>query len=256
MRAVPKVIKRGPGDPSPLSQSSVRPGASASMIAPPAQKPKQQIIQREHVEANIEARRIKQEADQEADRIRQEAEQQAEEMRQRGYDEGYQEGLAAYTQQTTRALLQLRSQEGAIENEFIKLVRVCVEKVLGQEIKLNPDAVSGIVRMALKDARQQREIIVRAHPEDIDGLNKNKRKLMEVLARANMIEIREDQTIERGGCIILTELGTIDASLNQQLDAMQAAIDEEIREGGAGPDSGFAQGQYDEEPVEEEEDAY
>jgi type III secretion system HrpE/YscL family protein len=224
------------------------------MVGPPAQKPKQQIIQREHVEANIEARRIKQEADQEADRIRQEAEQQAEEMRQRGYNEGYQEGLAAYTQQTTRALLQLRSQEGAIENDFIQLVRVCVEKVLGQEIKLNPDAVSGIVRMALKDARQQREIIVRVSPDDVENLNKNKRKLLEVLARANMIEIREDQTITRGGCIILTELGTIDASLEQQLDALQAAIEEEIREGGAGPNSGFSPGNDDEEI--EEEDAY
>jgi type III secretion protein L len=192
------------------------------------------IIPREHVDANIEARRIKQEAYDEAERVRQEAEAAADITRQEGYDAGYQEGLAAYTQQTTKALLQLRQSEQAIEGEFIKLVRACVEKVLGQEIKLNPDAVTGIVRMTLADARQQREIIVRVHPEDVESLNKNKRKLLEILARANSIEIREDQTITRGGCIVLTELGMIDASLDRQLDAIKAAVEEEYRLGSSG----------------------
>lgn len=250
---MPKVIKRGPGDPTPMQQSSVRPGPTTS-IGPPAKPKAAAIIPREHVDANIEARRIKQEAYDEAERVRQEAEASAEVTRQQGYDEGYQEGLAAYTEQTTRALLQLKESEAAIEGEFIKLVRACVEKVLGQEIKLNPDAVTGIVRMALQDARQQREIIVRVHPDDVESLNKNKRKLLEVLARANAVEIREDQTIARGGCIVMTELGMIDASLNRQLDAIAAAIDDEYRESqlGGGADPGGGE-EYDEQ---QEEDAY
>jgi type III secretion protein L len=225
-----------------MQQSSVRPGPSTSIGPPASAKPKPAaIIPREHVDANIEARRIKQEAYDEAERVRQEAEAAAEETRQHGYDLGYQEALASYTQQTTKALLQLQHKEALIEGEFIKLVRTCVEKVLGQEIKLNPDAVTGIVRMALQDARQQREIIVRVHPDDVESLNKNKRKLLEVLARANSIEIREDATITRGGCIVLTELGMIDASLDRQLDAIAAAIDEEYRMGGPGGDGGYSE---------------
>lgn len=236
-----------------MQQSSVRPGPSTSMTSPASAKPKAAaIIPREHVDANIEARRIKQEAYDEAERVRQEAEEAAEQTRQNGYNEGYQEGLAAYTQQTTKAILQLQQRETAIEGEFIKLVRVCVEKILGQEIKLNPDAVAGMVRMTLQDARQQREIIVRVHPEDVEYLNKNKRKLLEVLARANTIEIREDATIARGGCIVLTELGMIDASLERQLDAIQSAVEEEYRLGGGGGGNGGGE----EEQYEEEEESY
>jgi type III secretion system HrpE/YscL family protein len=233
-----------------MQQSSVRPGPSASMASQVAKPKAAAIIPREHVDANIEARRIKQEAYEEAERVRQEAEAGAEETRQNGYKEGYEEGLAAYTQQTTKALLQLRASEMAIEGEFIKLVRACVEKILGQEIKLNPDAVAGMVRMALQDARQQREIIVRVHPEDADNLNKNKRKLLEVLARANTIEIREDQTITRGGCIVVTELGTIDASLDRQLDAIHDAVMEEYRLGGDPSDGGYQndEGYQEEDP--------
>jgi type III secretion system HrpE/YscL family protein len=236
-------------------QSSVRPGPTTS-IAPPASKlgqPKATpIIQRELVDANREAKRIVQEAYAEAQRILEDARTQAEETHQRGYDDGYQEGLGAYTEQTTRALLQLRKKEESTEHEFIKLVRVCVEKILGQEIKLNPDAVTGMVRAALQDARQQREIIVRVHPEDAEHLKKDKRRLLEVLARANTIEIREDANVTRGGCVVLTELGMIDASLERQLDALQAAIDEEYRMGN--PDGGG--GDYDRNEDQEDDPNY
>jgi type III secretion system HrpE/YscL family protein len=249
---LPKVIKRGPD--LPPQSSSVRPGAASSISPPSSQKPKAApIIRSELVDATAEAKRIRQEAELEAAEIRQQAQVEAQEIHQQGYNDGYQEGLAAYTEQTTKAILQLRKSEENNEREFINLVRACVEKVLGQEIKLNPDAVTGIVRMALQDARQQREIIVRAHPDDVADLNKNKRKLLEVLARASAIEIREDNTITRGGCIVLTELGMIDASLERQLNAIEAAVEEEYREGLAGGGGG---GYQDDEEQPDQEDDY
>jgi type III secretion system HrpE/YscL family protein len=171
------------------------------------------------------------EAEAEAQRIRQQAEADAEETTQRGYQDGYQEGLGQYTEQTTRALLDVQRKMSEIEPEFIKLVRACVEKILGQELKQHPDAVVGIVRNALQDARQQREIIVRVHPDDADQLKKNQGRLLEKLARANTIEIRPDNAVTRGGCIVVTELGTIDASLERQLQGLEAALDQEMREG-------------------------
>jgi type III secretion protein L len=228
-----KVIKRGPDAP-PVAQPGARPPPVAPSIAQAKLGPQKNapIIQRELVDANREAKRILQSAYEDADRVRQEAQIQAEDARQRGYEEGYQEGLAAYTQQTSQAILQLQKKEEATEAEFVKLIRVCVEKVLGQEIKSSPDAVVGVVRTALQDARQQREIIVRVHPTDAENLRKNQRRLLEVLARASTIEVREDPSVTQGGCFVVTELGVIDASLERQLAAIEAAVEEEFREGG------------------------
>src|SRR3954470_24918184 len=93
------VIKGGPHSAQPM-QSSVRPGPSTS-IAPPAGKPKPaQIIPKEHVDANARAREIVREAELAAQQMRKEAAADAEKTREQGYNDGYQEGLGAYTEQT------------------------------------------------------------------------------------------------------------------------------------------------------------
>jgi type III secretion protein L len=186
------------------------------------------IIPKEIVGANAQARHILRQAEEEANRIVEEARQQAEELRQKGYDDGYQEGLGQHTEQTTRALYEVRKMRDAIEPEYIRLVRACVEKVIGEELKQRPDSIVGIVRSALKDATQQREINVRVHPADAEALRRNQRKLLDVLARANLLEVREDDTVARGGCIVITELGTIDASLERQLAGIEAALQAEL----------------------------
>ncbi len=185
------------------------------------------------VGATSEARRIVQEAEAEAQRIIEEAQEHATETHQRGYEEGRQEGLAQHTQELSQALLRVRNIEEGLEAEYIGLVRECVERILSQELKLHPDAIVGIVRGALQDARQQREIIVRVNPADMDALQKNQGRLLEVLARANAVELREDATVSRGGCVVFTELGTIDGTLERQLEAMSQAIQAELSEGAA-----------------------
>ena len=149
---MPKVIKRGAVSELPSSQapSSARPRKGAP----------RKRIRKDVVEAKQEARRIIEDAEQQANRIRDEAEQEREQLRQQGYDEGYQEGVGQYTEQTTKALLEIDQLKVALEPEYIKLVTVCVEKIVGEELKLHSDSIIGIVRNALKAATQQREINV------------------------------------------------------------------------------------------------
>jgi flagellar biosynthesis/type III secretory pathway protein FliH len=134
--------------------------------------------------------------------------------------------------------------EEEIEPSYVNLVRECVEKIIGQELKMNPEAIVGVVRNALIDARQQREIIVRVNPADVEALNKNKNKLLEILARANAVEVREDASITRGGCMVMTELGAIDAQLERQLEALATALSAELTEADYG---GVEEGELDPE---------
>ncbi len=228
--ALPKVIKRGSQAPEPNRA--------------PRMMKKRPIIEREVVGATKEAAQIRRQAEDEAQRILEEAQEQALETRQHGFEEGKQEGLAQYTQQVAQALLRVKKIEDALEPSYVGLVSECVEKIIGEAVKLDPTLIVGVVRRALLDARQQREIIVRVHPADVDALNKNKNKLLEILARANAVEIREDASITRGGCMIMTELGAIDAQLERQIEAMEAALQAELTEAEL---IGFEQGELDPE---------
>ncbi|MEQ8273133.1 MAG: type III secretion system stator protein SctL [Deltaproteobacteria bacterium] len=230
-RALPKVIKRASQAPEPS-----RPQAP--------QMKKRRVIERELVDATKEATRIRREAEDAAQRILEEAEEQAVETRQHGFEEGKQEGLAQYTQQVAQALLRVKKVEDGLEASYVGLVTECVEKIIGEAVKIDSNVIVGVVRRALLDARQQREIIVRVHPTDKAALEQNKNKLLEILARANAVEIREDASVTRGGCMIMTELGAIDAQLERQLEAMQAALQAELTEAEL---SGYDMGELDPE---------
>ena len=210
------------------------------------------IIPQEVVGATKEARHILNEAEQEAQRIIEEANEAAEQTHQKGYEEGRQQALAQFTQQTTEALLKVEAMALELEPQYIGLIRTCVEKIIDGELRLHPDAIVGVVRNALRDARQQREIMVRVHPSDAEALQKNKARLLEMLARAQTIEIRPDESVRRGGCVVVTELGQIDASLERQLEALGVALETELTEGGAySPEQG-----YDDELDPEDDPGY
>src|SRR5687767_5094207 len=228
-RTLAKILKTTSSGPSP---------------AQPRGKPMQRelgnkIIERELVDADAKARHLLRQAEETAQRIIDEANEGAQETHQRGFEEGKQEALARFTKDITSALLKIQKMEQDLEPTYIGLIRTCVEKIIDGELRLHPDAIVGVVRNALRDARQQREIMVRVHPSDADALQKNKPRLLEMLARAQTIEIRPDESVRRGGCVVVTELGQIDASLERQLDALSIALETELLEGGYGSEGGY-----------------
>ncbi len=239
------MIKRAAGSVPAAKSPTPRRGASAQLSRKP-------IIEREEVDARKKASRIIAEAEHQAQHIIEESKVHAEKIRTRGWSQGQEEGKAEYTEKITEALLALEKKAAALEAGYVALVRTCVEKILGQELKSHPEAVVGVVRNALNDARQQREIIVRVNPADADVLKQNERRLLEKLARANNVDVREDASIQRGGCIVMTELGTIDASLDRQLQAIESALDTELNESQAGRASSAPE--LDEDALDLEDD--
>ena len=205
--------------------------AASSALPTPGPKPgKKRIIERELVDASREAAEIRRFAEEEAQRIIEQARVQAEETRQLGFREGREEAMAELTKKLSQALLGVERLAQQMEPEYVGLVTFCVEKVIDMELKIHPEAIVGVVRAALADARRQREIMVRANPDDVSALESNKSRLLEVLARARTIEVRPDANVRRGGCMVVTELGTIDASLERQLEALAHAVQDELRE--------------------------
>jgi flagellar biosynthesis/type III secretory pathway protein FliH len=66
--------------------------------------------------------------------------------------------------------------------------------------------------------------MVRLHPEDYRRLQENGDEFREVIDRTRRLNFREDETIARGGCVLETEVGTIDAQLETQMAAIRKAL--------------------------------
>jgi flagellar biosynthesis/type III secretory pathway protein FliH len=111
-----------------------------------------------------------------------------------------------------------------VESDLRALAVRIAERLLERELSLNADAVTDIVAAALRQAGAPRDVLVRVHPDDLKALERGRPRLVERCARAQVVQLRADPTVGRGGCIVETELGTVDARLPVQLDAIERAL--------------------------------
>ncbi len=175
-------------------------------------------------DAHQKAKGIIREAELRAAQISKQASQEREEMLATAQEEGYQQGLA----QVTEILLQARTEAAEIiaasESELVRLSLVIAEKIIGRSLEIDQHSILAIVAQAVENVRQQREIVLRIHPEDAKIIREKRKELLDMLGRIKDIAIKEDGDVARGGCIIETESGTIDASLEAQLAMLQQRL--------------------------------
>lgn len=86
------------------------------------------------------------------------------------------------------------------------------ERILGEALDVQPERVRTVVSEALERVRRAKHVRVRVHPSDAAQLVDLE------------VEIVEDASVTRGGCVVESELGEVDARLEVRLDALARAI--------------------------------
>ena len=99
------------------------------------------------------------------------------------------------------------------------------EKIIGLEVSTNNDVIMGVVKEALADMKDREEVRIRVNPDDYHIVNNDRSSLMRMVEGLKDFDLSVDSKVTRGGCIIETNLGNIDARLETQLAAITTAFD-------------------------------
>lgn len=145
--------------------------------------------------------------------------------RQGGYQDGYRDGLAALEQfkqsfaaQMTAQLGQLTQSYGqeldALQQDMARALAVSAthlaRQIVRSEIAAQPGLVATVAQEALDTLLMSaRQITVRVHPDDHPLVAQG---AAEVLA-ARGARLLADVSIARGGCLVESDIGVIDASV-------------------------------------------
>ena len=145
--------------------------------------------------------------------------------RQAGYQDGYRDGLVAldgfkqsYAQQVTAQMVavtqayrqQLDQIEQALAGQVAEVAILLARQVVRSELSLHPEQVAQLVQEALGSVlASARQIAVHLNPDDQALVQMH---AGEALA-ARGARLVADPALRRGGCVIDSELGVIDASL-------------------------------------------
>jgi type III secretion protein L len=213
---VGRIIKSGePGAPITSEPNSV-----PRMPAPAPRK----VLDSEVVTAHGEAKQIIARAEAQAAQIIARAQQERDQVLAEGHEEGRQKGYAEMTEILARARIAHGQLIKDAEPQLVKLAIKIAERVIGAELQLGDEALLAIVAKAVDQLRQSKELVLRINPTDAEILRREKRKLLEYIGRLKDIGFKEDPHVARGGCVIETENGTVDAQLSTQLELLEHTL--------------------------------
>jgi len=159
----------------------------------------------------------------------------AEQAQQEGFSAGYEEGRQAGFNDTREFIENAKEIVNLSKHDYIKRVESgertiltlalkVAEKIIGESLTGESEQFLPIVKRALKEAREYREIQLHVHPDHYEFLLSQKEDLIRIFPKETELYIFPDIDLTAQSCIIESANGRIDASVDQQLDEIKRKL--------------------------------
>lgn len=183
---------------------------------------------------NIEqqAQSILDAAQAEAERLLTEAQTRIPQIEQEAYEKGLAQARAKIGEEIAAAASDLREQlahtlteleplyaliASRAERDLVKLALGIARKVVQREVTTDSDIVLSLARVALERLHPRAVATVLLHPDDFEYVKAHR----QAMSSNSAVEIVADTAVGRGGCVIQSEHGDIDARIEQQFASIE-----------------------------------
>ena len=166
-------------------------------------------------------------AEAEAARIREEAKAAFAEEKKRGYEKGLADGKMEIAMQkldlVDSSVKFMESVEGKMADIVMKALKSCVVEIGDKEM------VFQIVRKTMKAViRTQRQVTLKVAPEMVESVKERVAALRAEYPTIESLDVVEDPRLKGPACILETEAGVADASVDTQLAAIERSIERHV----------------------------
>jgi flagellar assembly protein FliH len=167
---------------------------------------------------------------------------EAQAARDAGHEAGFQAGLREAQDQMAAGIAALQTAvaevtaerervAGAVEAAAIELGLRIAEQALAAAVEVRPEAVVDVVRGALRRLVERDRVTILVNPEDLDLVRGASDALMAELGGIEHCDVQAERRVARGGAIVRTVEGEVDATLATKLARARESLEEELRNG-------------------------
>jgi flagellar assembly protein FliH len=153
----------------------------------------------------------------------------------KGFEQGQRDGFALekrkieeVRKQVEDMFMSLRDLKPGIyaesEGELLKLAMLMTRKIIGEEIKINSGIIGSTIKSAMKFLTDKRKVRIILNPDDMDEVKKLLPDISSI-TKGGHFQLSEDRAINRGGCILETGFGKINACIEDQIINLEKEID-------------------------------
>jgi flagellar assembly protein FliH len=131
---------------------------------------------------------------------------------------------------------QRRGFRQAYESEMLTLVLGIGKRIFRQELLFHEEVIIAILREAFQYVTDRGKVIVRLNPGDYQYLLAHPGEVPFSLDGNDGVKMIEDPSITRGGCLLETSFGEVDATFESQFDEMVSLVRRQMDGAGRHPD--------------------
>lgn len=113
------------------------------------------------------------------------------------------------------------------EQDVVSVVMSVVDKILPQHFIDVPQVVLPVVREAIEQVKDQKELIVHVPPDSYDLVLMAREEFRSILTYGDAIlSVKSDDSLKPGDCLIETPNGSVDARLATRMELLKQAVRE------------------------------
>jgi type III secretion protein L len=187
------------------------------------------VIPAEEFSTLLEASAVLAQSEEDAKQQQKDAEEKCEELKKKAQEEGFAEGLSQFAEHLLNFTNQLRLIQVELQNQILPLALKAAKKVVGEQLALSPETIVDIVIQAITPVAQNHRFTIYVNKADKEILESQKPKIRNILEQVKVLVIQERNDISPGGCIIETESGIINASIENVWLALESAFEKYMK---------------------------
>jgi flagellar assembly protein FliH len=167
------------------------------------------------------------------------AQQEAEAIRAQAHAEGFEAGRAEAIAASAPAAAALADAAGRLAAEIdevaerteraaVELALRIAEQALGAALAADPERVLDVVRGALRRLVERERVLLLVNPDDLDLVRDRVGELVGSLGGIEHCEVQAERRVPRGGAVVRTEEGEVDATLATKLARAREVLEHEL----------------------------
>lgn len=192
--------------------------------------PGQRLLRSQDYQSYLSAQALVDAARVQAAEIVQEARAVYEQQQALGWQAGMEQARREQAVLIHQTQLQCQGYYRTVERQMSEVVLQAVRKILHDYDQVA--LTLKVVREALSLVSNQKQVTVRVPPEQVQAVRDQIARVHKDFPEIGYLEISADARLDQGGCILETEVGIIDASLDGQLEALSRAIETTLERAG------------------------
>ncbi len=160
-----------------------------------------------------------------------------------GYNKGYDDAKAELESEYNQQMMEKAEEfysiiksfeeriinyETAFEKVVIETSKQISKKIITREIE-NQSIIETVLKNSLQKVIGANQILIKLNPNDYQSIV-NSDLLPELENQFNKVKFEEDEKIEKGGCLINTELGNVDSKISTMVNELIKKLENAVEE--------------------------